>query len=47
MKKLEQVQRKITKYKCFKMDKIDDNYIERLNCLELLPLSVRREVKNF
>jgi hypothetical protein len=45
MKKFETVQRKIIKFLCFKKGQNDCNYIERLKILNLLPLSVRRDLK--
>ncbi|MGH7749739.1 MAG: hypothetical protein ACREQ5_33985, partial [Candidatus Dormibacteria bacterium] len=45
IKKLESIQRYITRYICYKNGKIDLNYIKRLEYLKLKPLLVRKQSK--
>jgi hypothetical protein len=45
MKKIEKLHRKMSKFICFKIWKSDLNYLNRLEFLKLLPLTVRRDIK--
>ena len=45
MNKLENVQRCITRFICYKLGQNNLIYIDRLKCLDLLPLSTRRDMK--
>ncbi len=45
MKKIEKLQRKMSKFICFKASKWDLNYLNRLEFLQLSPLTVRRDIK--
>ena len=45
MIKIENVQRTITRYICYKMGQNGLNYINRLESLKLLPLCIRKDIK--
>ena len=44
--KIEKIQKKITKYICFKMGKIDSSYDQRLDFLQINSLKYRRDLKS-